>query len=86
MGGFLVSRFIGIDSEQRGADLRLQEANDRLAVAVQDRDAALASVIEHQAWTFLTDCDQATRLVADETPPSAAELLKESDEDLSAEV
>jgi hypothetical protein len=83
VGGFMVSRFVSIDSEMTGARRRLEEAEQRHAVASEQKDQIQAAITRRLARDFLTDARRIDALIASETIPAAADLLATEDTTLS---
>jgi hypothetical protein len=83
VGGFMVSRFVSIDSEMSGARRRLEEAEERHRVASEQRNQVQAAITRRSARDFLTDDVRIDALIASETLPSAADLLAVEDSALS---
>ena len=53
VGGLLVARFVGLDSDQLTSRKLIADAEDRLAVARRRADAAQRDLIRWEAWDFL---------------------------------
>jgi hypothetical protein len=79
VGGFMVSRFVSIDSEMTGARRRLEEAEERHRVASEQRDQIQAGITRRSAREYLTDELRIDTLIVSETIPSAADLLAAED-------
>lgn len=55
IGGLLVARYVGLDSEQQGADRVLAEARDRLEIARKRAQDAADRLFRFEASDFLDD-------------------------------
>lgn len=67
VGGLLVARFVGLDSEQQGAQRQLNDADARLRIARKRRDEAQLQLDRHDAQEFLDDPNVLDALLAGET-------------------
>jgi hypothetical protein len=74
VGGLLVARFVGLDSDQLTSRKLLADAQDRLAIATRRAASARQSLIRWRAQDFLEDRDVAAALAAGQT--DIAELRK----------
>ena len=54
VGGLLVARFVGLDSDQRGSRKVMGEASDRLAAARQRAQTAHANLLDWHAGDFFS--------------------------------
>jgi hypothetical protein len=85
VGGFMVSRFISIDSEMAGARRRLEEAQERYDATLERKARAEEALTRRTAREFLTDHQRIDSLLSSDGTPTAEQLLDEEDCGLSVE-
>jgi hypothetical protein len=85
VGGFMVSRFISIDSEMAGARRRLEEATEHYDSTLENKSSAEDALTRRKAREYLTDQQRIEALLSTEGMPTAEQLLDEEDCGLSAE-
>jgi hypothetical protein len=85
VGGFMVSRFISIDSEMAGARRRLEEAEERYRTTLERKTHTEEAMTRRLAREFLTDHQRIETLISTDALPTAEQLLDEEDCGLSAE-
>lgn len=69
IGGLLIARFVGLDSEEQGTRRVLEDAAGRLAAARHRAGRALKALQDHDARDFLNDADVLDDLCAGVTEP-----------------
>jgi len=74
VGGLLVARLVGLDSEQQTSSKLLADASDRLAIARRRADTAREDLIRWRAQDFLDEEDVADAIAGGQT--DADELRK----------
>ena len=67
VGGLLVARFVGLDSDQQTSRKLLADASDRLAIARRRADAARQDLIRWRAQDFLDEEDVAGAIADGQT-------------------
>jgi hypothetical protein len=67
VGGLLVARFVGLDSDQQTSRKLLADASDRLTIARGRAEAARQDVIRWRARDFLDEQDVVEAIADDET-------------------
>jgi hypothetical protein len=67
VGGLLVARFVGLDSDQQTSRKLLADAEDRLAIATKRGALARQNLIRWRAQVFLDENDVAAALAVGET-------------------
>jgi len=85
VGGFMVSRFISIDSEMAGARRRLEEAQERYDAMLERKTRAEEALTRRTAREFLTDRQRIESLLSSDGMSTAEQLLDEEDCGLSVE-
>lgn len=85
VGGFMVSRFITIDSEMAGARRRLEEATEHYDSTLESKSRADEALTRRKAREYLTDQQRIEALLSAEGMPTAEQLLDEEDCGLTAE-
>lgn len=75
VGGLLVARFVGLDSDQQTSIKLIGDASDRLDIARRRAEAAWESLVRWRAQDFLDDTDVAAALAQGETDAATLRAL-----------